>query len=90
VKGAVSPAVKRLRPEIGLFPTFSAKVKNVWSYNSTPSFAFMPRTGTLFIIPFNVFSKSIINCQYNSDDNAVCQYGVYYKVSLYATNSVSD
>jgi hypothetical protein len=41
VPGALSPGVKRPRREADHSPAASAKVKEMWIYTSTPSYAFM-------------------------------------------------
>jgi len=41
VPGALSVGVKRPGREADHSPTFSAEVKNVWSYTSTPQYVFM-------------------------------------------------
>jgi hypothetical protein len=41
VPGALSLEVKRQGREADHSPPYSAEVKNVWSYNSTPQYVFM-------------------------------------------------
>jgi hypothetical protein len=41
VPGALSPGVKRPEREAGNSPPSSAKVKNEWSYTSTPQYIFI-------------------------------------------------
>jgi len=41
VPGALSPGVKQLEPEAEHSPPSSAKIKNEWSYTSTPPYVFM-------------------------------------------------
>jgi hypothetical protein len=43
VPGALSLGVKRPKREADHSPPYSAEVKNVWSYTSTPQYAFMVR-----------------------------------------------
>jgi hypothetical protein len=61
VPGPLSLAVKRPRREADHSPPSSAKVKNAWSYNSTPQYAFMgwfsiKAQGQLYLLPFFYFS----------------------------------
>jgi hypothetical protein len=46
--------MKRLGREAELSPLFSAKVKNMWSYNFTSSYAFMTWTG-IYLHFYNLF-----------------------------------
>jgi hypothetical protein len=50
ISGAVSLGVKRLGREGDQSLPSGAQVKNEWSYNASPSYTFMLRTGTT--IPF--------------------------------------
>jgi hypothetical protein len=50
VPGTLSPGVKQMGCEAHRSPPSSAKVKNEWSYTSTPPYAFMACTGAT--LPF--------------------------------------
>jgi len=55
VPGALSLGVKQLGCEADHLPSSSAKVKNEWSYTSTPQYAFMAwclAQGQLYLFTF--------------------------------------
>ena len=48
--GDCFPGVKRPERDINRLPSFSADIKNGWSYPFTPLYAFMARIGTICFI----------------------------------------